>query len=1093
MRTLIWLLAMLCPLLSSSQNPVSALTPPLIRGKLLSMDNNALGGADIRLLKSNTRTLSAVDGSYQLPVRVFPDTLIVNYAGYVALRQPVTATTASLVLYMQPLDATLAEVTVNTGYQSLNRLRATGSFVKVDQALLNRRVSSDLLSRLESVAPGLVFQKPVNPQGSLPPNEKLGISIRGRSTIDEKVSADPLIVVDNFPYEGNIANLNPNDVESVTVLKDAAAAAIWGARSANGVIVITTKKGNYNQPLKVSLNSNFTWSPKPDLCYSRRFLRASDYIGVESFLFSKGFFDADLLNNTTRVPVSPVVELLARQRAGQLTPAETAAQLQALQQNDVRADFERYVYQPATAQQYAISMQGGTRSSRYNMSFGYDRNQESLVRVGGSRVTLNALSVSQPVKNLELTGGIMYTRTTSELNNPSRYGGIAVGSAYGALFPYASLADASGQPLATLRDYRGAYVDSMQKLGFLDWKYRPLEEIALADNTNTVQDLVMRGAARYRFLQSFAVSVAYQQERQSTGSRNYNSLQTYYTRNLVNRFSLRNTATGAFTYQLPKNGILQLGQSELYSYNLRAQLDFSRSLAGGHSLSAIAGAEIRAASTTGYSRLSYGYDDATGTSVSNLNYSTSVAVNPTGFATISAPDANVTGTENRFVSYYVNAAWSWLDRYSLSASARKDGANIFGVATNDKITPLWSAGAAWELSREKWFHVQWLDLLKLRGSYGYNGNIYNASAYLTATYRTSSLTGLPYATVSSPPNPSLRWERVRNINIGADFIVFKNRISGTLEWYDKQATDLIESAPLPPSVGFASFKGNAASLQTRGIDLSLHAALSRAKIGWTIDGYVSTAKDQVKQFDTRYLATSLTEASPSPGTPAATGVYAVPGHSLFGIYAYRWAGLDPSTGDPIGYLDGKPSTDYLNIIRNTPVDSLVYKGASRPTLTAALRNNFSVGNWSLSFNITGKFGYFVRRRSTSLSYQGVLSSPNADYALRWQQPGDEKNTSVPSLVFPANTNRNSFYLNSEVLVEKADHIRLRDISVSYTFSRAQFHRLPFEKLEWYLYASNLGILWRANELGLDPDSIDNIFNYATPALLTVSTGIRIDF
>lgn len=146
---------------------------------------------------------------------------------------------------------------VSTGYQTLPKERATGSFVQINNELLNRRISTNVLDRLEGIASGVVFNR-----NNLPSNERMGISIRGRSTIDPLVNANPLVVLDNFPYEGDLANINPNDIESITLLKDAAAASIWGARAGNGVIVITSKKGAFNKPLKVELNTNVTIGAK---------------------------------------------------------------------------------------------------------------------------------------------------------------------------------------------------------------------------------------------------------------------------------------------------------------------------------------------------------------------------------------------------------------------------------------------------------------------------------------------------------------------------------------------------------------------------------------------------------------------------------------------------------------------------------------------------------------------------------------------------------------------------------------------------------------------------------------------------------------
>lgn len=1086
------LLAILCPIVSISQTTSSAM--PLY-GKLVSTNNTPVDGANLILLKSNRRASTGNDGGFFLEVLTLPDTLRITHVGFATRHIIITkASSVPLNLVLEPANTLLQEVVVNTGYQVIPRERSTGSFVQVDNALFNRRTSSDVLSRLEGIASGLVFNKALNAQGTLPGNEKLGISIRGRSTIDDKVSADPLIVIDNFPYDGDINNINPNDVENITILKDAAAASIWGSRSGNGVIVITTKKSGFNQKMKVEFNTNFTTGNAPNLFYSRKFLNASDYINIESFLFSKGFFDAELANTTNRPPVSPAVEILAKQRAGQLSAAEAISQLDILRNKDVRNDFASYVYQKSRKQQYAINLRGGNANTTYSFSIGYDKNTDNLVRNDYSRLTINSLNTYRPVKNLELTAGIIYNQSNTQLNNPGGFGTISVGGTqYGGIFPYAALADADGNPLAIVKDYRGSYVDSVQALGFLDWHYRPLDEINMADNTSKINDFLLRTGIKYRIAPFFQASLQYQFEKQTVVMENYSSLQTYYTRNLVNRFSQRNITTGAFTYPLPKGGILVLGNTGMSSGNLRGQLDYTQTFHNKHNITAISGAEIKQVITTGYSRTSYGYDDALGTAISNLNYSTSSPLNPSGSGTISAPEGNISETVNRFISYYANAAYTYDNRYTFSLSGRKDGANIFGIKTNDKITPLWSAGIGWNADREKFYSLKWLPVLKLRVSYGYNGNVYNASAYLTAAYRTGGLNGIQYATVSNTPNPELRWEKIRNMNLGIDFGISKNILSGTIEIYSKEGVDLVENAPLAPSSGFASFKGNAAGIRTTGFDLTLNSRNINQTFKWYSTLLISLARDRVTRFNTKYLATNLTEANPSPGTPTGTGIYAVEGNSLFGVYSYRWAGLDPATGDPMGYLNSQASKDYLNIINNSTLENIVYHGPSRPVLTGAVRNTFTWKGFSLSANIIGKFGYWFRRKSTGLNYQNIIATPNIDYSRRWQNPGDELATNVPSLLYPSNNIRNTFYQNAEVLVEKGDHIRIQDITLSYDMAGSSTKKLPFDHVLLYMYVNNIGMLWKANKAGIDPDYVDSNFGNSYPAPLSISLGAKINF
>jgi TonB-linked SusC/RagA family outer membrane protein len=1039
-----------------------------------------LPGVTIKLLNGKNTYIAGKDGSLSIPATALPDTIIISYTGFQTKRLLVNPKTNTPVrISLSPLTLELDEVTVNTGYQQVRKERLTGSVVLINNELLNRRVSTGILDRLDGVTSGLLFNR-TNISDE-------PISIRGRSTLLGSSAASPLIVLDNFPYEGDLNNINPNDVESISVLKDAAAAAIWGARAGNGVIVITTKKGAYNRKMKLDFTSNLTFTNKPDLFYSHNYLNAADYIGVEQFLFGKGYYDANLSNTTSRPAVSPIVDILAKQRAGQLSAADAAAQINALASNNPRSEYEKYIFRNTVGQQYAMNIRGGADKLAYTLSAGYDNNQNPLIRNGYRRTTLNSTTVINPVRNLEITAGVTWTQSTTDNNNQFIPGGT--GTTYISntpIYPYAKLADPSGNPMRIVKDYRSSFVDSVQNLGYLDWTYRPLEDIYAADNRSKITDALLRSMIRYRMTDYLNVELQYQYERQVKMDRNYRNAESYYVRNLVNQYSQRNTTTGIFTYPFPKGGVLNLGSKDLSSDNLRGQVNYAQTFHQLHSITAVAGAEIRQVKTAFYTQNLYGYDDENGTAITNLDYKTSFPNFPSGLSkTLPDPGGTITETTNRYISYYLNAGYLYQNKYALSVSTRKDGANIFGVKINDKITPLWSLGLSWNIDKEKFYKISWLSQFKLRTSYGYNGNVYNASAYLTAKYSPSSLTGAQTAFIISAPNPELRWEKVENSNLGIDFSTVKNILSGSIDLYRKKGIDLIETAPLAPSTGFNAYNGNAASTQTNGMDIIINSRNIDRAFTWYTTLLFNSQRDKVLTFDTRYSALSLANNSGS--------LIAVPGKSLFALYSYPWAGLDPATGDPQGLLNKQVSKDYQAII-NTSADSLVYHGSARPTIFGSLRNTFSFRRFSLSFNILYKFGYYFRKSSTSTNYTDIVTGiANSDYLLRWTKPGDELTTDVPSLTYPLNTNRNNFYKYAEVLVEKGDHIRLQDIQLSYTIDKHLWKQAPFNSLQLYVYANNLGILWRANHSGIDPDYNDNFYLNGFPAPRSISMGIKAEF
>jgi TonB-linked SusC/RagA family outer membrane protein len=1066
-----------------------ALTPsnlnlpnPPLAGRVTDSLGNPLTGATIRVRNGAVIAMTDRNGTFQIKEIKTGTNLEFSFIGYQTLNIQYTGQ-GDLNIVLTLASSALEEVhVVYTGYQALPKERATGSFVQIDNALLNRNTSSNILDRLTGVVSGLLPNGMASTTISTGPQIRtLGIDIRGTSTLSSNVNTDPLIVVDNFPYEGNISNLNPNDIESVTVLKDAAAASIWGARSGNGVIVITTKKGRKNQAMSVDLVANVTVQNKPNLSYDRNVLQTNDYIDIESLLFAKGYYDSYLSDTYTQPAVSPVVGILARQRSGALSTADATAQINGLRNYDVRQDFQKYLYRKAIKQQYSASMRGGTAQNSYTFSIGYDQNQDNLIRNNFDRLTLNALNVYSPTKKLDITTGINYSQNTTFLNNQLNWGyGLNVGGSVSGIYPYAQLADANSNHLIVPKDYNPAYLNNAGTKGLTDWSYRPLDEVAFADNSTKVSDLLLKVSTRYKFTSYLNAEAQYQNERQVVNSRNYQTAQTYYVRNLINRFTVIDPATGTAKYQFPQGGVLNQGNSDYSTHNARLQLNFEKTLADEHTITAIAGVEVRKLSSTGYQRDVYGYNDQFGTAIGNLNYADFLPTNPSGSDRLPIPAGNVSGTENRYLSYFANAGYTYRDRYTLTLSGRKDGSNIFGVKANNRVTPLWSSGLGWTISSEKFYHVAWMPYLKARLSYGYNGNVYNGSALVTGTYTSSSLTGLPMISGLTAPNPYLSWEKVRNINAGLDFSVLGDRIAGTVELYQKDGVDLIDNVPLFPSSGFSSYFGNAASTTTKGIDLTLNSKNIKGRFIWSTALLFSTLKDKVTKYNATYNNTWA----------RGMGGSAVVGKSLFGLYSYRSAGLDPANGDPQGYINGKVSKDYTGIINNYQPDSLVYSGSVRPTIYGSIRNDFDLHGFSLSVNVIYKLGYKFRRSSTSTNYASAIgANQNTDFADRWQKPGDELSTTVPSVVYPTNTNRDAVYQYSESLIEKGDHIRLQDLRLSYTLNKSKWRALPFKSLQVYSYASNLGILWRANKRGIDPD-LGSVQSHLYPSPFTLALGIN---
>ncbi len=287
--------------------------------------------------------------------------------------------------------------------------------------------------------------------------------------------------------------------------------------------------------------------------------------------------------------------------------------------------------------------------------------------------------------------------------------------------------------------------------------------------------------------------------------------------------------------------------------NVRGQLNFNQRW-GRHEVIALAGAEASETNQDRDMHRLYGYDPETNTFSGNMDFLDQYLIRASFHNHTKVLNRDGSGGSlNRFRSYYANGAYTYNDRYTFSISGRKDGANLFGVKTNNKITPLWSAGLSWTISKEKFYHISWLSYLKLRATYGYNGNIKNdVTTFTTISYGNNGgdpLTGAQFAQIASPPNPALRWEQVRMVNLGLDFESASHRISGSVEYYHKRGLDLISQITVDPTRGFDNYTGNNASIKGKGIDVTINTTNIDRKFKWYTNFLLSYNTDKVTSYE----------------------------------------------------------------------------------------------------------------------------------------------------------------------------------------------------------------------------------------------------
>lgn len=1026
----------------------------IVAGKVVNEQGSPVSGANVRV-KDRGAVWQTSDSGYFAPLPLVEgDTLIVSSIGFETLTVATHADQGMLLLRLKPRVNRLGEVNVvySNGYMTIPKARATGSFTQIDKERFNEIPSSDILSRLEYFTNGL---------SRLPARVDAGrdILIRGQSTISGPKT--PLIVVDNFPYAGDVNGINPNDVESITILKDAAAASIWGAKAGNGVIVIATKKGRYNEPLKMEFHTNLTLTQEPDL-FSTKTMSVSDMIDVEEFLFSKGAHFADTASYS-HPAFSPVYEIMFKARSGEISADEAKRQIDALRKLDVRNDYQKYVYHTGAYQQYSLNLHGGSNTHSWYVSGGYDKNVDNL-DAGYDRLNVRMSNAYKPVKNLEFHLGVYYSRTNTT-SGRAGYGGMK--GAMGGLPPYTQFVDDQGKEIPYYY-YRASFIDTLGGGKLLDWRYYPLTDYLHDRSKTSSQEINVTVGASYRVWPSVNIDLKYNYEEQNVDGRNTHDVKSYFARDMINNYSQIDPNTGDVTYNVPKGDILDISDTRLLAHDFRAQLNMDKSW-GNSEVTAIVGFDMQANKIKTRSHVVYGYDPDHLTNMSDLNYRTYYPVLIPGGMRFIPGGADFNGSQRRFLSTFANAAYTFKKRYTLSVSGRRDGSNLFGVDVSNRWEPLWSAGLSWEISKEPFYHSTWLPYLKLRSTYGFRGNIDpSLVAALTINYRgTNEYTETPYSRIENYVNPDLKWEKIGMLNFGLDFRAFGERLSGTIEYFSKYCRDLYGPSLADYTAGIGGFLvKNISKVNGQGIDLELRSQNLVRQVKWNTDFILNIYHDKVTEYE---------NLLPNASQHVGEGSTALEGYPLYPFFTYRFGGLDAKTGDPIGSLGGVPTKDYREIVGDsTKFSDLIYRGSTIPTLYGSMGNSISWKGFSFTFRISYRLGYWFLRQTVNYAqiFDGQLG--HEDWNKRWQKSGDELHTTIPSLVYPADNYRYNFYKYSDVLSTRGGEVRLEYINIGYELDRSHFRHLPIGGVRLYAVVGNLGLIWKANKYDVDPDIPDEV-------------------
>ncbi|SMC48582.1 SusC/RagA family TonB-linked outer membrane protein [Pedobacter africanus] len=974
-----------------------------VKGRVLAEDGEPLAGANVQVKGYKINVLTNKKGEFSL--KDLPDnaTLVISYVGFATKEirlgnRPQDLGDIKLVMSMSEL-AEVALV-INTGYQKLSQERATGSYGVVTTERLESRLATDLRSALEGQLTGVVLDKKGN------------IEVRGVSTFIA-AEKNPLVVVDGYPIEGGIENINPLNVSSITVLKDGVAASIYGSRAANGVIVVTTKTGTAGGP-KLTYNGLVNFVSMPNLDDLNR-ASTSDYIDAELDLFRQ---NPNGPSTVSKGNMSRVTYLMMQVRENKISEAEAMAEINRLRNVNGLKQFEDQFFRPEFSNQHNINISGATEKNNYNVALNLLDTRENFIQSNSTRLILDIKNEWKPFKFL--TAGVLLNAVYNNRLTPYRdYTSLIGYNSASVLQPYTELLNGNGNPAAVwgLSQYKQ---DTYKKTpGMKDWTNVPLNDISKETRRNVDFQTRIGGFLRAELFEGLTAELGGSWQRGSTQVKELRDADSYGVRIAYNdATSLKNIAN----HYLPDGGIIDESRNINQNWTLRSQLNYNRSFNNyKHRITALVGNEVRKLTfdnnrietRVGYNAIAGSFvpmnlkDYNAGQYNADMLMGRNISLNPGSYQY----------RDNRFVSWYGNASYEYDNRFILSGSIRMDLTNFFGTDPKYRYRPLWSIGGTYKMAEEAFFRNDWVSRLNVRASYGVSGNIsLNQGPFLIlSTGAFNNTTGGVSYGVASPPNNQLRWERTKIVNLGIDFSAWNSRFNASIDYYTKNSTDLLAAEAADPTSGFATVTKNAGKMSNSGVEIALNADLIRNRnFRWNIGPNFSYNYNNVKSYNVvRNYASSYATAN---------GIL-VAGYPADGLWGYRFAGLN-NLGEAQVYNAAN------NIIKpgDATTADVVYQGTLRPKFDLSLSNTFKYKNWDLTMLFISKLGHKYRKDNFSGS-----NYLNRHVAERWQKPGDELNTIYPVL---REWNMDMFtFPYVDALIGNAGYVKLRDLTLSYNLER----------------------------------------------------------
>ncbi|MBB6240324.1 TonB-linked SusC/RagA family outer membrane protein [Pedobacter sp. AK013] len=1064
-----------------------------VRGKVVDEDGKPLAGATIFIEDSKTRTTSNDKGEFYLQNVSDNATIFIAFIGYEPIQRNAAKDLGTI--KMQPSTGKLDEVEIkfNTGYQQISRERSTGSFSKPDLDIMkNRSGSASILSRLDGLVPGLVVN-------NAPSSTQNPFLIRGLATIglydsfgnpiSGGASRGPLIVVDGVPQD-NISAINTQDVEDLSVLKDATAASIWGTRAANGVIVITTKKGKAREQLKFEYDGFVNFQGKPDLDYlqrlnSRQFIQAANEVFEESKL-RYPFSQASILDALRPHQVIQYNNLLS--------PAQRGKSLDSLASIDNRSQVKDLFYRNAMLTNQTLSASGGSKGYSFYGSASYTGTRSNQP---GQKDDLYKFNLRQDLELNKRVSLFLITDISNNLNSSPNDIDLSTN-----LVPYQLFKDSNGNPLTVnhMGQYEGLGYSDTRRLDYqnrsgINLEYNPLNERNMGYNKSEQVYSRIVGGGIVKILKSLRFEGNYGYNILSGNSTNFLDAGAYAVRRELLDFTVALPGE-APVYYLPSSGG-RLTESNVLqkNYSLRNQLVFDQNW-DKQQITVLAGQEATSQFGRSTRTIVRGWDDKlqTGQPIDYQMLNEGLEENTiTNASTFLAE--NFTGGQSpviRTSSYYANLSYSFLGRYTLNGSWRNDQSNLFGTDKSAQNRPVWSIGGKWLLGEETFMKsITWLSRLDLRATYGIAGNAPQPGT-ATSYDILNPASGSYYVTgrgllIGTPGNDKLSWESTVIKNVGVDFAMFQGRLIGSVEGYIKNTTDLLGNLPVSPFSGYNTVIGNLGAIDNKGFEVSLTSVNMVSKdFSWNTGFTLGYNKSKVKRLS---LLGNITT-----GTEMISQRY-VEGYPAFAQFGFDYVGLNNQGNPQIRLADGTITTDpEINTVADVK-----YMGTTQPVWAGGLSNTFNFKGLSLNINLVYNLGHVMLKDVNGFWSEPMYNNVHSDFANRWKVPGDEKTTDIPRYIADSgdNSERNlRYYTAANTNVFDASFVKVRDITLAFHLSQQIADRLKVHGITFRAQLSNL-MLWKANKFGIDPE-FQNAGIYGSSRTLrtgqgTITLGAHVSF